>query len=435
MAALQHIPKDSLDEASIESPPSTPAVTNDLSPLPSPAIPTPDAGLTAWLQVLAGHLVLFNSWGYIISFGIFQPYYARTLGIELSAVAWIGSIQICLIFFVGTFSGRAFDAGYYRPVLVAGCLLQLVGIFTTAVARTFWQLFLAQGLCQGLGCGFVFAPTIAHLSTYFSRRRSMAISLSACGGGTGGMVFPLMAQQLLPRVGFAWTVRAMGLVVLVSSAVLLAVVRTRLPPRRAGPVVELAAFRETPYLLFAVSMFFTLWASYFAYYYARAYALDIFMGSQSTSFTMLLVINALGIPGRLVPAFLADRYFGAVNTFIPIIFAAATCIFAWAGVRSLADDYVWGCFYGFFGAAIQGMFPSTLAGLTTDLSKNGTRIGMIFTTVSVAALTGPPLAGKLIEIGGGYLAAQMWGGACLVLGGLLLVAARWASLPRDREKL
>lgn len=159
------------------------------------------------------------------------------------------------------------------------------------------------------------------------------------------------------------------------------------------------------------------------------------MGSESTSFTMLLVINAVGIPGRLVPAFLADRYFGAVSTFIPVIFAAAACVFAWAGVRSIAGDYVWVCFYGFFGAAIQGMFPSTLAGLTTDLSKNGTRIGMIFTIVSVAALTGPPLAGRLTEAGGGsYLAAQMWGGACLILGGLLLVAARWASLRGVAEK-
>lgn len=257
MAASRH-PGDAPDEAVVEAQPSTPAADGN---------GPPDGGLTAWLQVLAGHLVVFNTWGYIISFGIFQPYYARTLGLEPSAVAWIGSVQICLIFLVGTFAGRAFDAGYYRPALVVGCLLQLAGIFATSAARTYWQLFLAQGLCQGLGCGVVFAPTVANLSTWFSRRRSVAISLSACGGGTGGMVFPLMAQQLLPRIGFAWTVRAMGLVVLVTSAAILAAVRTRLPPRRAGPVVDLAAFRETTYLLFAVSMFFTLWAAYFAYYY------------------------------------------------------------------------------------------------------------------------------------------------------------------------
>lgn len=398
------------------------------------AVSPPDGGIQAWSQVLAGHLVVFNTWGYMISFGIFQPRYVESLGMESSAIAWIGSVQICLIFLVGTFSGRAFDAGYYRIALVIGSILQLVGILTTSVGHTYWQIFLAQGICQGLGCGIVFAPTVANISTYFSKRRSMAVSASACGGATGGMVFPLMAQQLLPKIGLAWTVRAMGLVILVSSAMVCLLAKPRLPPRKSGPIVEMAAFREITYLLFAISMFFTLWAAYFAYYFARAYALDILGGTQSTSFTMLLVINAVGCPGRLVPAFLADRFFGAVNTLIPIIFCAAICMFGWIGVRSIASDYVWLCIYGVFGAAIQGMFPSTLAGLTKDLSKAGTRIGMIFTVVSVAALTGPPLAGKLIEVcGGKYLGVQIWAGACLVLGGLLLIAARQASVLQESK--
>ncbi len=33
--------------------------------------PPPDGGLQAWTQVLVGHLVLFNAWGYINSFAFF----------------------------------------------------------------------------------------------------------------------------------------------------------------------------------------------------------------------------------------------------------------------------------------------------------------------------------------------------------------------------
>lgn len=229
--------------------------------------PPPDGGLTAWLQVVAGHLVVFNAFGYIISFGIFQPHYEQELSMPPSAVSWIGSIQICLVYFVGVFSGRAFDAGYYKLVLFAGCLLQVLGIFMTSIATQYWQLFLAQGLCQGIGCGLAFAPMVANLSTYFAKHRTMALSSAACGGATGGMVFPLIAQQLLPRIEFAWTVRVMGLVVLITSAVIMALVRTRLPPRKAGPLVDMTAFKDPTYVLFATSMFFTLWATYFAYFY------------------------------------------------------------------------------------------------------------------------------------------------------------------------
>ena len=165
------------------------------------------------------------------------------------------------------------------------------------------------------------------------------------------------------------------------------------------------------------------------------YALARLGGSQSTSFTMLLVINAVGIPGRLVPAFVADKYIGAVNTFIPVVIGAAICQFAWIGVHDVPGDFAWVAVYGLFGAAIQGMFPATSAALSKDLSKSGTRIGMLFTIVSIAALTGPPVAGKLIEAcDGRFLAAEIWGGSCLVLGATLLVAASWGSLRKEKAQ-
>lgn len=416
------------------------------------ASPPPDGGLTAWMQVLAGHLIVFNTWGYIISFGIFQPYYQEQLSLDPSAVSWIGSVQICLVFLVGTFSGRLFDAGYFKPMLFVGAALQLLGIFTTSVATEYYQLFLAQGICQGLGSGIIFAPMVANTSTYFAKRRVLAISTCACGGATGGIVFPLIARHLLSDIGFGWTMRVMGFVVLAVYVVVLACVRTRLAPRRAGAFIDSTAFHETTYVLFAVSMFITLWATYFVYFYVsspgiripderltrlqvRAYAVNVLNGSQDVSFNMLIIINAIGVPGRLVPAYLSDRYFGAVNVFLPTVFAMAICVYAWVGVKTVTQEYIWIIFLGYFGAGIQGLFPATLAGLTKDLSKSGTRIGMIFSVVSIAALTGPPLAGKLIDVGNGsYLGAQMWGGSCLVVGGLILYAARYCSL-REAERL
>ncbi|KAL2890449.1 Aspyridones efflux protein apdF [Ceratocystis lukuohia] len=62
--------------------------------------PPPDGGLRAWLVVLGGHLVVMNTWGVIVSFGIFQTYYTSSLGKSRFAISWIGSSQIFLLFFV-----------------------------------------------------------------------------------------------------------------------------------------------------------------------------------------------------------------------------------------------------------------------------------------------------------------------------------------------
>lgn len=81
-----------------------------------------------------GHLVVFNTWGLINSFGVFQTYYITALNRPPSDISWIGSIQIFLLFFVGTFSGRATDYGLFKTTFVLGSILQLVGVFMTSLS-------------------------------------------------------------------------------------------------------------------------------------------------------------------------------------------------------------------------------------------------------------------------------------------------------------
>lgn len=222
-----------------------------------------------------GHLVIFNSWGYVSSFGIFQSHYTTTLNVDPSAISWIGSVQLFLIYFIGTFSGRALDAGYYRTLLICGSSLQVLAVFMTSIIISsrpyyYWQLFIAQGICKGLGDGLIFCPTVALVATYFSKRRASAMACAASGGATGGMIFPLIAQQLLPRLGFAWTVRVMAFVILFNSTIALSLTRLRLPARQTGPLVEWGAFRERRYALFCLAMFFNVWALFFAYFYVSS---------------------------------------------------------------------------------------------------------------------------------------------------------------------
>lgn len=239
----------------------------DLGPTPSTQHAPPDGGLRAWTQVLMGHLVLINGWGYLTSFGLFQSYYMSSLHATPSAISWIGSVQIFLVYLIGTFSGRALDAGFYHTVLSLGCFLQVVGVFMTAQSTEYWQLFLAQGICKGLGDGLVFCPTVSLVATYFSKRRALAMAGTASGAATGGIIFPLIAQQLLPKVGFAWTVRTMGFIILFNGVLAISIARVRLSPRKSGPLIEWSAFKEIPYTLFCIGMCLNLWAVYFAYFY------------------------------------------------------------------------------------------------------------------------------------------------------------------------
>ncbi|KAB8259367.1 major facilitator superfamily domain-containing protein [Aspergillus pseudonomiae] len=400
----------------------TPQTTTD--PSPTPIDPPPDGGLNAWTQAVMGHLVCFNTWGYIASFGVFQAYYQSSLGVSSSAISWVGSVQIFLIFFIGTFSGRALDAGFFRPVYYTGVVLQLLGVFMTSLATRYWQLFLAQGICTGLGSGLQFCPVMGLVATYFAKRRVFALAFGLVGSGTGGMLFPGLVKALMPAIGFGWTLRVLGFVMLGTSIPAMTLLKPRLPPRRSGPLVEWSAFKEPAYVLFCLGMFLNFWGLYFAFYYVGAFGRSVIGLSYSDSTNLIIVTNGVGIVGRLIPAFLADVYFGPLNTIIPLALGASLMMFCWIAVHSVGGLYVFAVLYGMFSNGVQGLWPSTLSSLTPDLSKTGVRIGMGFTVVSFACLTGPPLGGALIARADGYIGAQIWGGLTFVLGALVLVTAR-----------
>lgn len=227
----------------------------------------PEGGTTAWLQVLANHLMACLAWGYAATFGVYQTYYTETMGLPRSQISWIGSIQLALTFAMCTVSGRLSDAGYNHATVSSGCALAVFGTFMTSLATEYWQILLAQGICTGIGLGQLFTPGIAIVASYFKRKRAFALAVAATGTGTGSIIFPACVQYLIPKVGFPWAVRCAAFVALAISALAVALMRPRLKPRRSGPLVEWGAFREAPYILFTLGLFIWFWAHYFGFFY------------------------------------------------------------------------------------------------------------------------------------------------------------------------
>lgn len=133
----------------------------------TPAIMYPEGGLRAWLTVLGGYVLIgdsFNgelndksfisamvcmcSFGVVQSFGVFQDYYtashSRTVHSSVlqliyvdlqrisldehtaSQISWIGSFQLCMVFFLGLPVGQLYDMGYFRIIIFTGSLLYLI---------------------------------------------------------------------------------------------------------------------------------------------------------------------------------------------------------------------------------------------------------------------------------------------------------------------
>ncbi|KAJ4982690.1 major facilitator superfamily transporter [Stagonosporopsis vannaccii] len=384
----------------------------------------PNGGGRAWMQVFCAWLGILNTWGFVNAFGAFQTYYTSVLPESPSAISWIGSIQACLMFAVGTVSGYALDAGFFRSTIVVGMSLQLLGIFTMSAASTYWQLVLTHGVCTGLGGGIFFVPVMGLVSTYFTKKRGLALGIVTTGTSAGGLIYPFVVQQLINRVGFGWTVRVLGFMNLASLAVVAAFMKPRLAPGSRRPLVDKAAFRDVPYMLHALGLCLLMPPVYFVFYYVASYAREELSMGYTASLNLVIILNGIGVPARIIPGYISDRYIGVLNTLVLCLLANVVVLWCWLLVTSIPGYYAYIAVYGISAASFQSLFSTTIAAYCHDMTKIGTRLGMAFTAMGVATLVGGPISGALLKGGGSYIAPICWNAALMICGTGMVIAAR-----------
>ncbi|KAI2893723.1 hypothetical protein CBS63078_9059 [Aspergillus niger] len=373
------------------------SVDEDSTPLPPPP---PNGGIFAWVQVAGAFFLFFNSWGIINTFGVYQSYYETSLlrDYSPSSIAWIGTVQSFLLLSLGIIVGPIFDRGYIKFLIIAGTFLIVFGLMMTSLSKEYYQFFLAHGVAVGLGSGLLFIPSVAIPVTYFTSRRAVAIGIAASGGSVGAVIFPIVFHKLIDRVGFGWTTRVIAFVALASLLFSIAVMKSRLPPpTQARQLLDLMAFRDIPFLIYCLALFFDLVGLYFPYFYLPTYFTTYLHAGDNISFYVLSILSASSFFGRIAPNMLADRL-GSLNVMILVSLVVTVLAFAWMGIHSNAGAIVFAVIYGFASGTVVALMPPVLALLCPDMAVVGTWMGMSFVFAGLGILIGNPIAGALLDL-------------------------------------
>ncbi|KAI0320324.1 putative MFS monocarboxylate transporter [Amylostereum chailletii] len=402
------------------------------SPLPPevPALDAPDGGLVAWLQVLGTFIFIFDTWGLVNSYGSFQTIYEGDLlrANSPSAIAWIGSIQAFILLLCGCFAGPLFDMGYFRSLEWIGSFLVVFGLMMTSISTKYYQILPAQGVCVGLGASCLFIPSLAVLTTYFKRRRAFAIGTAASGSGVGGVVFPAILRQLEPKIGFGWATRIIGFIVFGTLFIAIAVMRRRPIPTTRRKLIQLSAWKETPYTVFTFGLTLGFMGTYIPFYYISSFAAQKTGASSELAFYFVPILNAASVFGRIFPNMVADRL-GAINTLTPCAFVCTALVFAWIAIGDVGGLATFAVLYGFFVGTFVSLAAPAVASLTDDLRVVGTRLGMSFACAGVGILVGNPIAGALIDLETGeFVKMQVFCGVIIAASGVTMAFARVAKV-------
>ncbi|KAJ5691740.1 Major facilitator superfamily domain general substrate transporter [Penicillium malachiteum] len=293
----------------------------------------------------------------------------------------------------------------------------------TSLCKKYYQFMLAQGVLGGIASGMLFAPVMTCVSHYFHKRRGAALGVTVSGSSIGGVVFPIALSKMLRNesLGFGWSVRIVGFIILFMILIAMATVRERLPPRR-GKIILPAAFTRAPYTLGTLGIFFMMWGLFTPFFYLPQYAQSHGMEPQLSSY-LLSILNSASVLGRILPGMVADRI-GRFNVLIIISVCTGLLLLCWIAITSNASIIVFAVFYGFFSGGIVSLMSPCIVQVTPSPDQIGTHLGMSLAIIGLAGLTGTPICGALLEKYGTYTQAAVFSGVVMLFGAVLVTVAR-----------
>ncbi|GAA6008691.1 hypothetical protein JCM11491_003401 [Sporobolomyces phaffii] len=402
-----------------------------------PFVP-PDGGIRAYLNVVGGFLVLFATFGYTNAWGVYQAYYSQTIyrTHSDSAIAWIGSVQLCLFFLMALVAGPLFDKGMFRYLLAAGSAVQTASVFLVPQCGEFWQTMVVQGVMSGIGIGLSFLPALSIQSHWFERRRAFAIGIVTCGSSIGGIAFPIMLNKLFANrdVGFTDGVRASGYVVaacLLVANLIMAPHPARLRANKP-PLPPLRKIMTPTFACMTGGAFLLNWGLWMPLFYLQLFAQSKGV-SSNLSFYTLAIYNAGSVFGRTIPNLAAD-YLGPQNIQSFSCVSAGIVLYCMYACESAASIVTFAAIYGFLSGAFISLVSPAIISISDDISEIGLRQGVAFLIVAGGAVGGNPVCGKLLGLASRtdpFLAPIAFAGTMALLGGVVTTVGRFL---RAKEK-
>ena len=385
--------------------------------------PAPDGGREAWSVALGSFSIFFCCLGFSNSFGPLADYYLthQLAGHSTDEIAWIGSLAVFLQFFAAVVGGPLFDQ-YGAKVIRPAAILYVVSMMLLSLCKTYWQFMLCQAVFQGPLMGLLQFPSIAAVSHYFDKNRAAALGVAISGSSVGGIVIPIAISKMLndTDLGFGWTIRVIGFLVIPFLIFAIFTVKPRLPPRKR-PFWIGAAFKDTRLIILTVSMFFIFLGMFLPIFFLPTFANMHGMDPTLAGY-LSAILNASSTFGRIIPGVLADRL-GRLNVCAFGALATGISIFFMDKAESNAGLIVYSIVFGFLSGTIISGASAAFTVCCPDVRDVGTYMGIGMAVGAVGLLIGPPLDGVLVDkYGGSFFQAAMFSGTVCVFGSFVVFA-------------
>jgi len=394
--------------------------------------PLPEGGW-GWVVVTAAFLVICVIDGVGYSFGIYLlPLLDDKIADGRGILSMAGSLQVGCYGFSSPLVAFLVDKFGARKCCMLGAVISALGLLTASFATGIVTLLIGYSIITGLGFGLMYLPACCIPTQHFTKRRSLATGLVLCAAGVGTFAVAPLAQELLAVWGWRGSMRGLSLLCLACVACGAVITpgmhgKEGRPGATASTEVSsclgkvLGAGLANSHLLpvFFLCSFADVLAScalYVPFAHLPPAAEDA--GLSATQGAMLVsIIGLTNTVGRIVAGWLADQ--PCVSPLImtcSVVSGVAPLVYVFSVCTQLWEYIVLAAFFGFLTGCWVSVAPATLTDLLgANLLTQA--FGFLSFFRGFAALSGPPIAGAVVDVTGSSEAAL------LVSGGIFTGAA------------
>jgi len=375
-----------------------------------------------WLVVAASFCVICVLDGIGYSFGVFLEPLISDLGEGRGALSIAGSLQVGVYSLSGPVVAVVVARWGERKACMVGSVLSSLGVLGASYAVGIKTLILGYSVVTGLGFGLMYLPAIVIVSQHFTTRRALATGIVLCAAGAGTFLFAPLTEQLVEKLGWRGAMRVLAVACLgcvvcgaamvpggagsdvvkegkgasnggmegrVERKFLARVIGTDLASSPALPVLFLLTMGDC---LSALSL-------YIPYTHLPSAAIAVGITPTKAAF-LISVIGVTNTIGRLVSGWLADR--PNINPMVLImvsITGAAPILFIFSVISSYWLFIIMSCMFGFLTGMWVSAIPSALVNLL-GVPLLAPAFGLLTACRGVMVLSGPPVAGVIVDMVG-----------------------------------
>jgi MFS family permease len=393
---------------------------------------------SGWPVVAASVIGLFFHFGslLVVTFGLFlkplseQFNWTRT---QVSLAFTLACLTaLCSMLVVGWLTDRY---GARRVIILSLLLFGVLFTSLSLLAPHLWVFYAIFAILGLLGPGTSAVPHASLISRWFTTRRGLALGVMMCGTGTGGILWPVIGQGLIDRVGWRVSYALLGgAVLLIAVPVLLLFLKEPSQPEASSVekhnsgLERREAIRSETFWILMVVFFLVSAIIQACMVHLSPLLTDHGITAQRAAFALSLLGGA-NLIGRLGTGWLLDRFSPILVVTLSFVAIILGVVMLMAGVSSVSASIA-AALIG-FGYGAETSAAPFLISLYFGLRTFGEIYSYLFITVPLGGVFGPALMSMGYDLTHSYHWALAICFASMLFSSVLMLRLR--SFPTFKE--